>query len=1118
MVPGFDAEALNVLGKLISRLERFQLENAIPEPFRPYDLLDGSEQTFFQIRGIANFWKRNMQGTDFGQYMTDLVIACHNQAQTDLTLILLGKSQRLQIYISLGSENATRTLLEGIFPGISLEKVETHILARLLPAHFQAGGVITGIPSQKGSGADRGGNEGDPTQMPLPNAPPAIPNQSVPQNQAPLERVIRGMHGAQWSYVVQAHPRPRTKVIEERMKTIDLLTQITNRSKVQWSAAKNENIQKTFVDSGGLSETYTGDMISYRAQYLIRLLEKQLERLDQGMSAGQWLVRTYFGASSHEDSQRLGSLLLGALSGIDSRPEPLRALPSHPEGSSLENFYTFLTSPEVGSLLQFPREEVPGYAINDYVYFDSDFHSKDEDQLALGTILYNGKETIDTYNFSLDSLSKHAVVIGVTGSGKTTTVMNLLDRVVDAQKPFLVIEPAKTEYRALHSAYAGRTKLHVYTLGNEMVAPFRLNPFEFETDDEPGSASLLTHIDFLKAVFNAAFPLYAPMPQVLEAALYEIYEDRGWDLTSGINIRLPESEWSQRHKYPIYPTMTDLYYKVEEVTSSLGYHHEVESNVKAALKSRIGSLRLGSKGLMLDTVRGIPMEQLLSVPTILELENIGNDDEKTFIMGLFLARLYEYRRLQAQMGTLPSGLQHLIVFEEAHRLLKNTSTEVSGESSNPRAQAIEVFTNMLSEVRAYGQGVLVAEQIPSKLAPDVLKNTNMKIVHRLIAQDDRQSIGQTMNLNIEQLTHLGILKPGMAAVFAEGADHAYLVQMQNYKRNISPLTEKGLKQMSQKYTSVKDFQSITDINAYGVPGSGHDGPDPGIFQAAGKILDSEKSKWIWSNIMLRLVANPVLVLDALLRFSEEIEKEMSYLSQERHLAVLIMSLVRGTSELLQQRGARFGWDYADVEELRTLLTRGLTEYIRTFFQWSSEKSGQDEPDMKNVEENLFKFAERYTQVMERQQGPFAGCKHCPARCLYRTDTQNLLIEKNVKWIHESLTDGNYEDSSDRYRTTSEAALNIVQSWLGEELGSPPTPHAVGISYCAYLHTIAQKNFSEYEQTLLAENGKDHFFGKLQSGPNSDDTSRDQDEQADEDDEDYSDLDQYFKDDDDDEDE
>ncbi len=136
--------------------------------------------------------------------------------------------------------------------------------------------------------------------------------------------------------------------------------------------------------------------------------------------------------------------------------------------------------------------------------------------------------------------------------------------------------------------------MRIYTLGNENIAPFRLNPFEFETDDTPGSASVVNHIDFLKAVFNAAFILYAPMPYVLEIALHEIYEDKGWDLATGMNTRLPK--WSEHDLHPIFPTLTDLYCKVEAVVDRLRYDTQTEQMVKAGLKARIGSMRMGAKG------------------------------------------------------------------------------------------------------------------------------------------------------------------------------------------------------------------------------------------------------------------------------------------------------------------------------------------------------------------------------------------------------------------------------------------------------------------------------------------------------------------------------------------
>ena len=1084
-IPGFDIESLNVLGKLIGKLERFHLEGAVPQDFDPQDLLEGSEQSFFCIQGLSNFWNPEAAGrsgggggANFGQYMADLVIASHNQHQSDLTMIILSAPRRTSIYMSLGTEKTTRSILEGLFPGIELDPITVEDLIATLRLHFVVKGVITGIPSNKSFGA--GVDALSASQHTL-NSSVASQHQEQSQQQQ-LERIIRGMYGATWGYIVQAHPRPRQKVIEERMKVIDLLTQVTNRSRVQWNATTNENLQFTTAESGGSSQTYTGDVVNYRAQYLIQQLERDLERHDQAMAAGQWTVKTFFGAANADDAQRLASLLLGTFAGADSRPEPLRATLCRRGGLPLDGFHTFLNSHEVGTLIRLPREEVPGYAVHDHVRFDVDFKAPDSDSLPLGHIQQNGRDTPETYNISINALSKHAVVIGVTGSGKTTTVMNLLDAAIEAKKPFLVIEPAKTEYRALHSALKPRAELRIYTLGNEIVAPFRMNPFEFETNEEPGSVSLLGHIDFLKNVFNAAFPLYAPMPQVLEAALYEIYEDRGWDLTSGTNHRL--KNWEERYKYPIFPTMTDLYYKTEEVTNRLGYHHEIESNVKAALKSRIGSLRIGSKGLMLDCARGIAMETLLNTPTILELENIGNDDEKTFIMGLFLAKLYEYRRLQATTGFIPlgAGFQHLIVFEEAHRLLKNVNTQVSDEGSNPRAQAIEVFTNMLSEVRAYGQGVVVAEQIPSKLAPDVLKNTNLKIVHRLIAKDDRESIGQTMNLNEEQQNHLGVLTPGMAAVYAEGADHAYKVRLENYKRNLSPLVEKALKKMSQKYASVKPFQAIPNFEDYGVPMADTGGPEPGVYQAAGKLLDAPKSKWLWGNILLRLIASPTHLFDMLFRFSEHIEAEMSHLPPDDHMNLLQMLIVRGTAELLQLRGGQFGWLYPEVEELRDVLTRGLLGFARAYTKAREITKLEVEEleidflaEMQHSGKFLEQFANRYKMLMERQQGPFAGCTHCPAKCLYRPEVKSLLTQKNREWISEELSSDSHGSEADRYGAVARAATHIVQSWFGDEPGASADKSIAGVGYCATLHTIASPDYTEYEQALLGNNLQGHFF-------------------------------------------
>jgi DNA helicase HerA-like ATPase len=144
-------------------------------------------------------------------------------------------------------------------------------------------------------------------------------------------------------------------------------------------------------------------------------------------------------------------------------------------------------------------------------------------------------------------------------------------------------------------------------------------------------------------------------------------------------------------------------------------------------------------------------------------------------MGAMLLRLTEHLRLrQHAEGPAPLRLRHLTVVEEAHRLLRQPP---AGSGAGPAAQAVEMFAGMLAEIRAYGEGLVIAEQIPAKLIPDVIKNTAIKIVHRLPAADDRDTVGATMNLREDQSAYLVTLRPGEAAVFTDGMDYPLLTRI-----------------------------------------------------------------------------------------------------------------------------------------------------------------------------------------------------------------------------------------------------------------------------------------------------------------------------------------------------
>ncbi|WP_007516515.1 hypothetical protein [Pseudofrankia saprophytica] len=150
---------------------------------------------------------------------------------------------------------------------------------------------------------------------------------------------------------------------------------------------------------------------------------------------------------------------------------------------------------------------------------------------------------------------------------------------------------------------------------------------------------------------------------------------------------------------------------LEEIVPGLGYEEKVTGDLRVALRTRLDGLRTGGKGRMLDTRGSLPMSTLLGQPTVLELEGMGDDDDKAFMMGLLMIRLVEQRRTEGDI----EKLRHLLIVEEAHRLLADTGAgkDRSEAEADAMGKAVETFTGLLSEIRAYGQGVVVVDQIPT---------------------------------------------------------------------------------------------------------------------------------------------------------------------------------------------------------------------------------------------------------------------------------------------------------------------------------------------------------------------------------------------------------------------
>ena len=400
--------------------------------------------------------------------------------------------------------------------------------------------------------------------------------------------------------------------------------------------------------------------------------------------------------------------------------------------------------------------------------------------LELGTVLDRNGRPAGRLSLPTASLNRHVFVCGATGAGKSQTVRALLESASGAGLPWLVVEPAKAEYRMmgvrLDGCAGGVVRIRP---GEADQVAAGINPLAPAVDAAGRRFPLQTHADLVRALFLASFAAEEPFPQVLSAAVTRVYAEAGWDLALG-EPATPGVE-------PRYPTLGDLQAAAERIVTEIGYGREITDNVRGFIRVRLSSLRLGTTGRFFEGGHPIDFGRLLARNVVFEIEDVGDDRDKAFLMGTVLIQLTEYLRLrarpegQARAGrTAPAaapGLRHLAVFEEAHRLLRRPDDLGGPGASGAAAHAVEMFAGLLAEIRAYGEGLVIAEQIPAKLLPDAVKNTAVKIVHRLPAADDRDTVGATMNLTDAQSRYLVTLPPGQAAVFTDGMDYPVLAVM-----------------------------------------------------------------------------------------------------------------------------------------------------------------------------------------------------------------------------------------------------------------------------------------------------------------------------------------------------
>lgn len=544
------------------------------------------------------------------------------------------------------------------------------------------------------------------------------------------------------------------------------------------------------TDTRGIGRSQQIELCNKSVEELLERIESQLKRVKESEDYGCYNCAAYFLSSVPSTAilaaNTYRALMVGEGSSVESgavnvwqRPDQVKQLREylkrfmHPMfarqlwNDSPESLIytpaTLVSGQELPIHLGLPTRSVHGLAVIEHAEFGRNVPNASAeyaDEINLGKIYHMGKSEPATLILNRQALTAHTFITGSTGSGKSNTVYELLRQLDAGGVNFMVIEPAKGEYK---NVFGDREDVHVFGTNPKITKLLHINPFRF-----PEEIHVLEHIDRLIEIFSVCWPMYAAMPAVLKNAMLQAYEVCGW------NLETSENEYNKN----LFPTFQDLLTELVDVIEHSAYDKEVKNNYRGSLETRVRSLANGLNGQIFSADE-IPEKQLFDENTIVDLSRVGSLESKSLIMGILIMRLNEYRMTSCTEMNNP--LKHVTVLEEAHNILRRTSTEQTEEGSNVAGKSVEMIANAIAEMRTYGEGFVIADQSPGAVDISAIRNTNTKIIMRLPDEQDRQLAGKAAALKDDQLDEIARLPKGVAVIYQNNWTEPVLCKINKFE-------------------------------------------------------------------------------------------------------------------------------------------------------------------------------------------------------------------------------------------------------------------------------------------------------------------------------------------------
>ncbi len=603
----------------------------------------------------------------------------------------------------------------------------------------------------------------------------------------------------------------------------DTLTKGTTKNQTETVGESEAKSEIKSNSDGTTSTKTTGRTVQVTnenktVKQLLDKIDEQLRRIEESENYGVFGVAAYFLAPTTIISNMAASSYKSIINGkstyvensrinswqdterVDAIKKYLKKL-HHPvfvlDEKNTTTPASIVSGKELAVQFSMPKKSINGVTVMETASFgrNIDYSTYTSNKTVdLGNLYHMGRDEESVngkihVKLDLNSLAMHTFITGSTGSGKSNAIYSIIEEVLEHENVrFMVIEPAKGEYK---DKFGYRNDVRVLGTNIKKTELLKINPFSF-----PEDIHVLEHIDRLIDIFNVCWPMYAAMPAILKDSIERAYINAGWDLS------VSECRYVNNGGEKLYPCFKDVLNQINIVMEESEYSKDSKGDYIGALSTRIKSLTNGLYS-QIFTPAEISGSNLFDENVIVDLSRVGSIETKSLIMGLLILKMQEYRMANSTANN--SKLKHITVLEEAHNLLKRTTSEQSSDSSNLLGKSVEMLSNAIAEMRTYGEGFIIADQAPGMLDMSAIRNTNTKIILRLPDLSDRELVGRAAALNDNQIVELAKLKTGVAAVYQNNWLEPILCSIKR-----SDTKEKPYKNDELNNSNNKDIEKILD--------------------------------------------------------------------------------------------------------------------------------------------------------------------------------------------------------------------------------------------------------------------------------------------------------------------